>query len=112
LYITSGWSWWTEENVGVQFLATLGNGAESGDWGYIQMAGAVALAQRVLEEAILKEGFEDLSPEAVTSALNSLEDYPVMPGLYSVDYSGGNRSLEDLRAWLAGAAIGDLSIAE
>ena len=110
LYITTAWAWWSEENVGVQFLATLGDGAETGDWGYIQMAGAVALAQRALEEAILNEGFENLSPEAVTSALNSIEDYPVMSGLYSVGYSGGSRSLENLRTWVAGAAPGVLSL--
>ena len=110
LYITTAWAWWSEENVGVQFLATLGDGAETGDWGYIQMAGAVALAQRALEEAILNEGFENLSPEAVTSALSSIEDYPVMSGLYSVGYSGGSRSLENLRTWVAGAAPGVLSL--
>jgi ABC-type branched-subunit amino acid transport system substrate-binding protein len=112
LFVTSAWSWWSEENIGVQFLATLGNGADVEGWGYIQMAGAVALAQKSLEEAILNEGFEDLSPEAVTRALSTIEDYPVMSGLYSVDYSGGSRSLEGLRTWVAGAASGDLVLTE
>ena len=82
------------------------------DWGYIQMAGAVALAQRVLENAILDVGFEALSPEAVARALNALVDYPVMSGLFTVDYSGGTRSLDQLHIWAAGVTPGELELVE
>lgn len=112
LYLTSIWAWWSEENVGIQFLDTLGNGAETNDWGYIKMAGAVGLAQRALEAAILQDGFQALSPEAVSSALDGLEEYPVMSGLFTVDYSGGSRSLDRLRTWIAGATPGELTLSE
>ncbi len=112
LYLTSPWAWWTEENVGIQFLAGFGNNADPHDWGYIQMAGAISLAQRALENAILEDGFEVLSPEAVTRALEALEDYPVMSGIYTVDYSGGSRSLEVLRTWVVGVSPGELMISK
>ena len=112
LYLTSTWAWWAEENVGIQFLNTLENGADAHDWGYIQMAGAVGLAQHALEDAILEGRFQALSPEAVAGALEGLEDYPVMSGLFTVDYSGGSRSLNGLRTWVAGTAPGELAISE
>ncbi len=108
LYLTSPWSWWTEENVGIQFLAGLGSGADLHDWGYIRMAGAISLAQHALEDAILENGIQSLSPEAVSRALEALEDYPMMSGLFIVDYSGGSRSLENLRIWVAGDEPGKL----
>jgi ABC-type branched-subunit amino acid transport system substrate-binding protein len=110
LYLTSGWAWWSEQqNPGIGFLADL-DGAQSNDWGYIQMAGAVALAQYSLQEAILDVGFASLSPEAVFDALMSVEDYPVLSGLFTVDYSGGNRSLQDLRIWVVGEDASQLEI--
>lgn len=113
LYLTTTWAWWAEtDNPGIQLAATRGAGQEMNDWGYIQMAGAVALTQRALEDAILDVGFEALNPEAVTRALEGLEDYPVMAGLFTVDYSGGTRSLDGLKTWMAGAAPGELEIQE
>lgn len=113
LYLTSAWAWWSEsENPGIQLAAELGAGVEMNDWGYIQMAGTVALAEYALESAILDVGFEALSPEAVTRALTSLEEYPVISGLFTIDYSGRSRSLDELRIWVAGAAPGELEIQE
>lgn len=110
LYLTSSWAWWSEDNVSVQFLSSLGNGVDTHAWGYIQMAGAVGLAQRAIEDAILQDGFQALSPEVVTRALESLEDYPVMSGLFTVDYSGDTRSVEKLRIWIAGAEPGQMDL--
>ncbi len=113
LYLTSAWAWWSEEeHPGIQSARRIGAGEEMSDWGYIQMAGAVALAQRVLENAILDVGFEALSPEAVARALNALVDYPVMSGLFTVDYSGGTRSLDQLHIWAAGVTPGELELVE
>jgi ABC-type branched-subunit amino acid transport system substrate-binding protein len=111
LYLTSPWAWWSEaENPGIQMASELGSGEELFDWGYIEMAGAVALAEKALEDAILEVGFASLSPEAVSSALEELVDYLVMSGLFSVDYSGGKRSMDTLRTWQVGTEQGNLQI--
>lgn len=113
LHLTSAWAWWSEaENPGIPLAGELGAGEGMNDWGYIQMAGAAALAQQALEGAILDVGHAALSPEAVTGALTTLEDYPVMSGVFIVDYSGGNRSLDELRTWVVGAAPGTIEISE
>lgn len=109
VYLTSVWAWWQEApNPGIQAAGALGAADEVKDWGYLQMVGAVDLARRALEDAILANGFENLSPETVFAALQSLEDYQVLGGLFSVDYSGGNRSLIELRLWQVGAGQGEL----
>jgi len=65
--------------------------------------------RQALEAAILEDGFAKLSPETVFDALGSLEDYPVMDGLFEVTYSDGARSLSQLRLWVAGTAPGELT---
>jgi ABC-type branched-subunit amino acid transport system substrate-binding protein len=113
LYLTSPWAWWTEQDhPGIQLAMQLGDGEELNDWGYLEMVGAVFLAERAVEYAILEVGFEDLSPEAVSGALAALEGYPVASGLFSVDYSGGERSLTDLRTWVTGIEAGSLMLAQ
>jgi hypothetical protein len=100
LLLTSAWAWWSEDEVsGIQQLATLRAGVEHQDWGYVQMAGAVSVARRALEEAILAEGFENLGPESVAAALSEMEDFPALDGLFVVDYSRNQRSLSELRIW-------------
>jgi len=100
LMLTSAWAWWSEAEVpGIQELATLQSGIEYQDWGYVQMAGAVSVARRALEGAILAEGYENLGPESVAAALSDMEDFPALDGLFVVDYSRDQRSLNELRFW-------------
>jgi ABC-type branched-subunit amino acid transport system substrate-binding protein len=111
LYVTSPWAWWAEhDHPGIQLAAQLGDGEMTHDWGYLEMAGAVFLAERALEDAILEVGFDELNPETVTDALGALEDYPVASELFTVDYSGGTRSLNGSRTWVAGIEIGSLTL--
>jgi len=74
------------------------------------MAGAMSVARRALEDAILAEGFEQLSPETVQAALAELENYPAAGGLFTVDFTGGQRSLTELRLWQLGAGLWELTI--
>jgi hypothetical protein len=93
-------------------LAALQPEVEDRNWGYLQMAGAVSVARRALEEAILTDGFEDLSPESVFAALEDMQDYPALGGLFVVDYSGNVRSLTELRMWQMGAKDWELFLTE
>lgn len=90
LFLTSTWPWGADS-------------AQPGDWGYLQFSAGVAVARRALELAILDEGFENLSPETVLAALEDMDGYPVLNGLFLVDYSGGDRSLKELHVWRVGA---------
>lgn len=100
LILTSAWSWYAElGSLGEDLAAQAGDFA---DWGYLQTAAAVGLVRHALETAILEDGYDALSPETVNEALESLEDYPALTGVFIVDFSGGNRSLQDLRLWRIG----------
>lgn len=111
LYLVSPWAWWSEELPGIvrgkAILAANSSGAEWTDWGYLQMVGAVDLTRRVLEDALLSD-VNTLTRSAITDALTGLEDYPVFDGLYTVDFTNGQRSLNNLRVWQVGAAPGEL----
>ena len=113
LYLSSAWAWWNEvDNPGVQMSNEIferGVGTANVDWAALQMAAAVDIARQALEAAILEDGFAKLSPETVFDAVGSLEDYPVMDGLFEVTYSDGARSLPQLRLWVAGPAQGELT---
>ena len=111
LLLTSAWAWWSETGVtGVRELLALQPDSNEHDWGYLQMAGAMSVARRALEDAILAEGFEQLSPETVQAALAELENYPAAGGLFTVDFTGGQRSLTELRLWQLGAGLWELTI--
>lgn len=113
LYLTSAWAWWGEQDVaGIQDLLEIQEAGSGRDWGYIQMAGGVAVARRALEDAILAEGFEGLSPEAVAAAMEELEDYPVSGGLFVVDYTSGLGAVGPLRVWQVGVGEWELTAIE
>ncbi|MEX2143307.1 MAG: ABC transporter substrate-binding protein [Anaerolineales bacterium] len=109
--LTSPSAWWTEEEIpGIAELLVLQPEPEWHDWGYLQMAGAVSLARRALEDAILAEGFEALSSATVLEALAGIEDYPAADGIFAVDFTRGQRSLSELRLWQVGAGEWQLRV--
>lgn len=100
LVLTSAWSWYDDlGSLGDDLAAQAGDFA---DWGYLQTAAAIDVARHTLETAILEYGFDALSPETVSDALESLEGYPALTDTFIVNFSGGNRSLQDLRLYLVG----------
>src|SRR3989304_1512806 len=79
LLLTSAWAWWSEAGVaGMQDLLALRPEVAERDWSYVQMTGAVSVARRALEGAILAAGFQDLSPQTVFAALEHMQDYPAL----------------------------------
>lgn len=100
LVLTSAWGWYDElGSLGDDLAAQAGDFA---DWGYLQTAAAIDVTRHALETAILAGGFDALSPETVSDALTSLEGYPALTRVFTVDFSNGNRSLQDLRLWRIG----------
>jgi hypothetical protein len=110
LYLTSPYAWWSEtDNPSIQLANDLVSGDTEKDWGYLQMVGAVDLARHALQVAIIEDSFAELSPETVVAALESLEDFQPMAGLFTVSYADGNRSVRLLRTLVVGAEAGVLS---
>jgi ABC-type branched-subunit amino acid transport system substrate-binding protein len=112
LYLSSTWAWWGEGGLAIEAAEALGPGDEFRDWGYLQMAAAVDLARHSLEAAILEGGFESLSPATVLDALRGMQAYPALDGVFTADYSGGIRSLGELRLWQVGDEPNMLILAE
>ena len=54
--------------------------------------GFLDLAVEAIEQTILEEGYENLTGENVFKFLSQLANYPVMGGLFSIDFSDGQRS--------------------
>jgi ABC-type branched-subunit amino acid transport system substrate-binding protein len=110
VYLTSPYAWWSEtDNPSIQLASDLISGNTEVDWGYLQMVAAVDLARHALQVAIIEDSFADLSSETVADALESLEDFQPMAGLFSVNYGDGNRSVRLLRTLVVGAEAGALS---
>lgn len=115
LYLTSAWGWWSDVDTGgIQFakdlLADSSFKPEWADWGYLQMVGAIDVARRALESAILANGFESLDRASVATALEDLDSYAALGGVFTVDYFAEARSLNQLAVWRVGAVPGDLSV--
>lgn len=114
LYLTSAWAWWDEaENPGIQAARTLlahsSLKGEWTDWGYLQMAGAVDVARQTLQDVILARDFESLDRESFAGSLNTLGAYEALDGIFTLNYSAGQRSPTQLRLWQVGAAPGELN---
>ncbi len=113
LYLTSTWEWWGEQDQpGIQAALALQPPVTLRDWSYLQMAGAVDVARRGLEDAILKDGFGQLGPESVLRAVGSIRNFPVLDGLAVVDYAKRPPSPGKLRLWRAGPNEGELQLVE
>ena len=94
LYAAYPMAWWSEtENPAIVFaLDHFERDPEEQTGGRLLMQGSIDLAKYTFEQAILKEGFDDLDGEAVLEALSDVEDYAVLDGLMTVDFSDGRRS--------------------
>jgi hypothetical protein len=109
LYLSSAWAWWSEENPGVEHARGLMGSESSTDWSSLPLAGTLDLARRAFEDILLEsEDTAAITPLAVADALENLDGYPVLDDLFVVDYTGGQRTLQELRTWQVGAAPGEL----
>jgi ABC-type branched-subunit amino acid transport system substrate-binding protein len=107
VYLTSSWGWWAESGLGAQHASELlPEGA--GDWGSLQMLGAVDLAVKALRDVTLVGGADALTRSAVTLALENQVGYAVMDGLVVIDFSDDQRWPVQMRTWQVGGAPGEL----
>lgn len=109
LYLTSSWGWWAENGLGAQHASEL-LPAGVGDWGALQMLGAVDLAIKALRDVTLVGGADALTRSAVTLAIENQVGYAVMDGMVVVDFSGGQRWPVQMRTWQVGGAPGELAL--
>jgi hypothetical protein len=102
LYIPSWYAWWTdEENLGIQMAEDIleTNGRTDADKlaGRLLIQGGLDLACYAVKQAIIGKGNIELNGEDLKMALDEISGHEVMEGLFTVDFSGGNRSLTSLQ---------------
>lgn len=117
LLAASPQAWWADEgNPAVQ--QALANAVDNGrppellDGGYLLAHGALDLAVTAIRGAVLEEGYEELSPEAVYQALAQMSGYPVLGGLFTAEFVDGSRSLHLLSIRQTGMGPDDLAVLE
>jgi len=96
-YAPSWYAWWSDSgNPGIQFAEEIftvsGRTEEEKSAGLLLGMGFLDLAVEAIEQTILEEGYENLTGENVFKFLSQLANYPVMGGLFSIDFSDGQRS--------------------
>jgi hypothetical protein len=96
-------AWWMEtDNPAIDRAIAISSSArrdqEELNIGYLLSLGAVDIVVHVLDEIIKENGTGDVSEKDVMHQLSQL-DYVVMDGLFTVDYTGGNRSVKEVRLW-------------
>lgn len=116
-YLTLGTRWWSDEEYSaIQFAREIfaGNARqpEQQDAAYLATLGAVDIARRAFEDAILSAGFEDLDADALAQALAALEGYEVLGGLYLLDYTQGRRAPQALQLRRFGTQVNELVLIE
>lgn len=112
-YWTPAISWWTEDDkpaiqLAQELFSASSHAEEMRDGAYLSQLGAVDIARRAFEEAILEVGFEELEANAINTVLSQLSGYSVLEGLYMVNYSGGRHTLDSLRVMVFGERPSEL----
>ena len=96
-YAPSWYAWWSDsENPGIQLAEEIftasGRTKEENNTGLLLGMGFLGLAVDAIEKTILEEGYENLTGQNVYNFLTQLSDYPVLGGLFLVDFTEGQRS--------------------
>jgi len=96
-YIPSWYAWWTDtENLGIQLAEDIleANNRTEADKviGRLLIQGSLDLACHAIEQAIIKKGYQNINGVEIKKALDEISGYKVMNGLFTVDFSSGNRS--------------------
>lgn len=97
-------TWWSEEQAPSIRLARqiAGEGGRTGqpeNLAYLLGLGAVDVAAHVIREAVISRQATQVSGSDVYSQLADLDSYPVLDGLFELNYSNGTRSPKVLRLW-------------
>lgn len=97
-------AWWSDqENPAIQLARSIRaenrRGAPELDAGYLIALGAADLGAEALGAAIERAGGPRISGEDVLEQMAVIENYDVLGGLYTLDYSAGKRTPTFLRLW-------------
>ena len=94
-------SWSDEENPSIQLAEEIfqanGRTEEEKNTGLLLGMGFLDLAVEAIEQTILEEGYENLTGKNIYNFLSQLSGYPVMSGLFPVDFTDGQRSPSKLQ---------------
>ena len=96
-YAAFPYAWWSEtDNPAIQTALEIAEKNERGPealiLGRLIVQSGLDVARHAIEQAILDVGFENLNGEAVYNALTQIQDYEVMGGLTTVDFTNGIRA--------------------
>lgn len=101
-YAPFSMTWWSDkDNPGIQFaldaLESNQRGITEQTQGYLLGVAGADIARQVLSQTVKEVGLERLSGETVYIALSTLESYPVLDGLMTVDFTDGSRTLDAMQ---------------
>jgi ABC-type branched-subunit amino acid transport system substrate-binding protein len=95
LVLSSPVAWWGSEGSALDqataVFAQSRRPEEDRQGGYLRVLAGIDIARRVMEDAILANGFTGLDAAGVQAVLKDLEDYALFGGLASIDFSTGQR---------------------
>jgi ABC-type branched-subunit amino acid transport system substrate-binding protein len=101
-FIPSWYAWWTDtQNIGIQFAEEIveanGRGAKDKGAGRLLIQGGLDIALHAIGQAILEDGFENISGKGIKKSLDEIDGYEVMKGLFTIDFFGENHSPTSLQ---------------
>ena len=97
-------SWWSDRsNPAIQLASKIHAGAQRGDdtldAAYLIGLGAADLGVEALDKAVEIKGSRTVSGEDVLEQMAVIDDYAVMGGLYTLNYTAGNRQPTYMQLW-------------
>lgn len=96
--------WWTEiDNPAIRLATEIFNefadpGAEP-DLAYLVGLAGMDVSVKVLQSLVIDEESGDLTADDVFAQMVKMHDYPVLGGLYHLDYTDGNRAPIEMWLW-------------
>jgi hypothetical protein len=96
--------WWSAvENPGIQLANGIYNefalGSAEQDLAYLLGLAGVDMVVEALYRSIIELDVNKINGDTVYAYLTQLEGYPVLGGLYSIDYSSGLRAPMEMELW-------------
>ena len=97
--------WWSEKDQPAIIKANTimdqsNRSGEEKNFAYLLGLASVDISAHVLRKAVTATNDGDITPSTIYAQLSILETYPVLEGLYEIDYSNHNRSPKMMRLWM------------
>lgn len=111
MYVPRSVVWWSEEahpaiQQANEVVVYSERDPEELNFGYLLAVGAVDLSVHVLKLGVSEEGDGAFLARDLYPLLDNLEAYPVLGGLFVVDYGEGNRAPSLLKLWRYEGGVG------